>query len=146
MTSTLVMQIVLLGLLAVVVAYLVPMLIQIRRTARAAEELLRDAGPRIAGAAGSLDSVLGRTDRVLEGLENGTRGITGAVTGFGSLLTLMKATGKRVTKGPAALAGLLSILAAAWQASAAYSKRSRGGDGAAEPAPEAPRDAPPADS
>jgi len=141
-TSTLIVQIVLLGLLAVVVAYVVPLLIQIRRTARAVEELVRDAGPRLTGAVTNLDSVLGRTDRVLEGLENGTRGISGAVTGVGSLLGMLKSTGKGVSRGPAALAGLLSILAAAWKASSARGKAARPADGQEAAPPDEPLESP----
>ncbi len=144
MTSTLIVQVVLLGLLALVVAYVVPLLIQVRRTARAVEELVRDAGPRITGAVTNLDSVLGRTDRVLEGLENGTRGITGAVTGVGSLLGMLKSPGKGLTRGPAALAGLLSILVAAWRASAAHKRKASREDSGREHAkPETPAGAPP---
>ena len=122
MTQTLVFQMGLLVILAAFAGYAIPTLIQVRKTAKAVEDMVRDVQPRILGATTSLDSVLGRTDRVMEGVESGARGISGAVTSLSSFLGNLKVPLKGINKGPATMAALANFITGAWQAWAAFSK------------------------
>lgn len=117
MTPSVVFGFIAIALLAILVGYFVPTLIQIRKTAQAAEVLLRGMGPRIESATSNLDSVLGRVDRVLKGMEDGTRGITGAMGGFGDLLSKLRPQSPGGSFGTvAALGALLAGLRMAWNA------------------------------
>lgn len=138
MTSTLFFQLGLLVILAAFALYAIPTLIQVRRTAKAVEEMVHDVRPRLVGATTSLDSVLGRTDRVMEGLEKGSRGITGAVAGLGSFLSNLKMPLKGVNRGPATMAALANFLSGAWQAWAVFTHDKDGAKpGAGKGAPDA---------
>lgn len=127
MTQTLVFQMGLLVILAAFAGYAIPTLIQVRKTAKAVEDMVRDVQPRILGATTSLDSVLGRTDRVMEGVESGARGISGAVTSLNSFLGNLKVPLKGINKGPATMAALANFITGAWQAWAAFSQEKEPG-------------------
>ena len=119
MTSSAIAGVAVFALLAVLVAYTVPTLIQIRRTARAAEELLRGITPRIESATSNLDSVLVRTDRMMRGMEEGSRGITEAMGGLGALCSNLRpasSTGGGVSKWIVEVSSLISGVRAAWSA------------------------------
>ena len=111
-------------LLAVLVGYTVPALIQVRKTARAAEKFLREMTPRVESATLNLDSVLGRMDRVMKGMEDGTRGITGALGGVGDFISNLRppaVSGGGASNWMAAIASLLSGFWQAWTVFAAGS-------------------------
>jgi hypothetical protein len=117
MTPTTIIWLGVLVLLAVLVGYLVPTLIQIRKTALAAEELLRGIRPRIEAATSNLDSVLARMDRVMRGMEDGTRGITGVMGSVGSFLSHLRppmTPGRGVSNWFAAISSTLSGVWQAW--------------------------------
>ncbi|MBI3448753.1 MAG: hypothetical protein HY049_07545 [Acidobacteria bacterium] len=103
-------------LLGILVGYTVPTLIQIRKTARAAEEFLKGMTPRIESATSNLDSVLGRLDRVMRGMEDGTRGLSGAIGGMGDFLSFLKPPGRKEGSSSGILAALASVVAGFSQA------------------------------
>jgi hypothetical protein len=124
------------GLLAVLVGFTVPALLQLRRTARALENFLEGVTPRIESATSNLDSVLGRMDRVMRGMEDGTRGITGALGSAGAFLSNLRppaAPGGGASSWLAALSALLSGLWQAWSALASAPARPAGPGPAAAP-------------
>ncbi|HXI04229.1 MAG TPA: DUF948 domain-containing protein [Candidatus Saccharimonadales bacterium] len=125
MTSTLLVQLAIVGIVGVLVGYAIPALIQVRRTARAVEALVRDATPHLIAATSNLDSILGRTDRVIEGMEHGARGLTGAISGINSFIGHLKVPMKSIPRGPAAMAAFASFLSGMWQAWAAFGKKER---------------------
>jgi hypothetical protein len=131
-------QIALLGLLGVLVGYAIPVLIQVRRTARVMEDLVRDSSPRLLGATANLDSVLGRTDRVMQGMEYGARGITGAVSGVQSFLGNFRMPASGVKRGPATMAALANFLSGVWQAWVAFSPDPSQAKAAGAAPPESP--------
>jgi hypothetical protein len=104
------------ALLAVLVGYTVPALIQVRKTALAAEEFLRVMTPRVEGATANLDAVLGRIDRIARGMEDGTRGITGALGGVGDFFAGLKPPAQPGGGASSWLAALASLLSGFWQA------------------------------
>lgn len=104
-------------LLAVLVGYTVPTLIQLRKTASAVEEFIRGVTPRIEAATSNLDSVLARMDRVMRGMEDGTRGITGVMGSVGSFLANLRpptTPGRGISNWFAAVSATLSGLWQAW--------------------------------
>ena len=129
MTSTVVFQVVLLVILAALAGYTIPTLIQLRRTARVVEDMVRDVQPRVLSATVNLDSVLGRTDRVMEGVESGARGISGVITGLGSFMGGLKAPARGVPKGPATMAALANFITGAWQTWVVFSETDGAGSG-----------------
>lgn len=140
MTLTLLLQAGGLVVLALLAGYAIPTLVQVRRTAKAMEDMVRDVQPRLVGATTNLDSVLGRTDRVMEGLETGALGVTGAVANLSSFLRNLKIPRKGLNKGPATMAVLANFISGAWQAWDAFAKESGppaddpgGASGAASP-------------
>ena len=125
MTPSVVFGFIAIALFAILVGYIVPTLIQVRKTAQAAEVLLRGMGPRIESATSNLDAVLGRVDRVMKGMEDGTRGITRAMDGVHDLLSNLKPKSQGSSSGTvAAIGALLAGLCQAWVAfTAVRSKR-----------------------
>jgi len=122
-------------LLGVLVGYTVPALIQIRKTARAAEEFLRGMTPRIESATSNLDSVLGRLDRVMRGMEDGTRGLTGAIGGVEDFLSFLKPRGRKEGGSSGLLAALASVVAGftqAWSFVTGGRPAPAGGEGGAQ--------------
>jgi hypothetical protein len=108
----------LLVLLTLLVAYTIPTLLQLRRTARAVEELVRGVGPRVESATSNLESVLGKADRVSAKLESGAIGVTSALAGLGAFLANLRpphyAAGPDGANWPAALSSMLTGLFQAW--------------------------------
>lgn len=102
-------------LVAVLVGFAVPALIQVRRTARVVEEFVRGVTPRIENATSNLDSVLGRADRVMRGFEEGTRGIAGFMGSLGALLAGLRPAAASGS-GAALLSALASLLSGLWSA------------------------------
>lgn len=141
MTLTTFFQAGLLAVLALLAGYAIPTLIQVRRTAKAMEDMVRDVQPRLVGATSNLDSLLGRSDRVMQGLEHGARGVSGAMASLSSFLVNLKVPLKGLHKGPATMAALANFLSGAWQAWAAFSKEPGApGGGAASGAAAPPAD------
>lgn len=129
MTASPFFEFALIAILAVVAGAVVSALLQVRRTARAVEELVRGVAPGAGGAATHLDSVLGRMDRALEGVETSTRSVAGAFSDVSSFVrNLRQPTGGSAPSWFAALSNIAAGAAQAW--SAVSSKRS-GDSGAA---------------
>jgi len=109
-------QFALLGVLVVLAGFTIPALLQVRRTARAVEELVRSVSPGAAGAATHLDSVLGRVDRVFEGVENGTRSVAGTFEGLGAFLRGLRQPGGAsvISSWLTALSSIFAGMSQAW--------------------------------
>jgi len=132
-TASMVLGILGIALLAILVGYTIPTLIQLRKTALAAEEFLHGLTPKVESATRNLDSVLARVDRVFKGMEEGTRGISGALGGVGDFMSNLKPPAV-AGGGPANwMAALASLLSGFWQAWSVFST-SRGAPAAARAA------------
>ena len=70
----------------------------------------------IESATSNLDSVLGRVDRVMRGIEDGTRGITSAVGGFGDFISNLRPPAHAGGGASGSLAAMASLLTLFWQA------------------------------
>jgi len=95
------------------VAFTIPALVQLKRTLKALEESVRGVTPNVVSATSNLDQVLGRADRVLRGVEEGTHGINTALGSFGRLVSSLAPR-----SGPTwlvTLLGLASGLKQAWR-------------------------------
>ena len=103
-------------LLAVLVGFTIPTLLQVRKTMLALEEFVRGVTPRIEAATTNLDSVLGRMDRVMKGMEDGTRGITGVMGSAGAFLSHLRPPAVTGAGASSWLAALSSLLSGLWQA------------------------------
>lgn len=126
-----------LGVLLLLAVFSIPTLLQLRRTARAVEELVQGVRPQLEGATTSLDSVLGRVDRVTGSVEAGTRGLAQALAGVGSFMATIR-PGVHGGQSPvatwlAALASFLQGLLQAWNACTSKTRTEN-------PQPAAPKD------
>jgi hypothetical protein len=129
-----VFQLGLLLILAALAGYAIPALIQMRRTAKAMEDMVNDVRPRLVAATANLDSVLGRTDRVMEGLESGAIGVANTLASVKSFVGNLKLPLKGIKRGPASMAALANFVSGALQAWSAFSaergsRARRGADG-----------------
>lgn len=116
MTASIFAQYALLGVLVVIAGFTIPALLQVRRTARAVEDLVRAVAPGAAGAATHLDSVLGRVDRAFEGVESGTRSVAGTFAGLGAFVRGLRQPGggSAVSSWLAALSSIFAGMSQAW--------------------------------
>lgn len=137
MTLSTVAEFALLLVLLLFVGFSIPTLLQLRRTARAVEELVQGVRPQLEGATTSLESVLGRVDRATGSVETGTRGLAQALAGIGSFMATLRPEVRggqsSVAAWLAALASFLQGLLQAWNA--CTSKRRTG-----NPQPATPED------
>lgn len=136
MTASDIAQLGLLTVVAILVGFSIPAIVQVRRTARAAEELLRGAGPRVESAAANLDSVLGRVDRVAGNVEGASHGMAAAFTGIGNLVGRLKPPVGSSPGGAAWLAAFTNLISGFWQAWSAYTGTHRNAAGHQDSAPE----------
>jgi hypothetical protein len=122
LTPSVVAQLVLVAVLLVLAGFTIPALLQVKRTARAVEEFVRDVSPGVRSATTNLDSVLGRVDSVMGSVETGTRGLTGALSGLGAFVGNLRPPvpgGSPAASWLAAIASLLSGFVQAWSARSA---------------------------
>lgn len=126
MTPSMLLAIAAVVLLAALVAWTIPLLVQLRRTARTMEETLRDTAPQLRSAATNLNSVLGKADRVLQGMEDGTRGLSGALDSIATFARAAEASRRAPAGFP--IAGWLAL---AWKVASGVMDGFRAARGAA---------------
>ena len=136
MTSTLLIQLGLLVILAVLVGFAIPTIVQIRRTAKAVEDLVQEFRPKLLDATTNLDTLLGRANRSIEGVEEGARSVVSTMSDVRAAISSFMPPMGRSSRVPTALSALVSFLSGAWGALSARKVRAKSAsDPAPEPAP-----------
>jgi len=115
-TASVFAQFAMVGVLAVIAGFIIPALLQVRRTARAVEDLVRAVSPGATGSVTHLDAVLGRVDRALESVENGSKSVASACSGVSAFVHGLRwpAGGPAGSAWLTALSGLLAGMAQTW--------------------------------
>ena len=136
MTSTLLIQLGLLVILAVLVGFAIPTIVQIRRTAKAVEDLVQEFRPKLLDATTNLDTLLGRANRSIEGVEEGARSVVSTMSDVRAAISGFMPPMGRASRVPTALSALVSFLSGAWGALSARKVRAKSApDPSPAPAP-----------
>ena len=101
---------VLVGLAAVLVGAAVPVLVQLRRTLKAAETTMETTGKKVNDALEQLTSTLNRVDRAVEAVESRMSGLTtamNALSGLGDTLGKIRTSVNAVVSFGSVLGGAL---------------------------------------
>ena len=93
---------VLVGLVAVIVAAAVPVLLQLRKTLKTAQETLDTTGRHVNGTLDQLTATLERVNRAADGLEQGVVRVSG-------LLEVLGGIGDGLTKVKSSIASVASL-------------------------------------
>ena len=111
------------AVLCVVAWHLVLVLKQVRRTTLAMEIFLESTRPRVEVAAGRLDSLIARADRILSTAEQGQGGFAAVIDAIGQALAGWKSGSQFISTASAVLSGIMS----AWNSTRSAGEESTAG-------------------